>query len=114
MEEKARQERIDSQRRLQGIRELGQDWDSYGAAPIRKEACDVAERLLALFDWSLTPIPTVIGGVQLEAHGGELDFELEILPDGEVIGLYIADDLLNKETELEPPSDLDFIQSEEN
>jgi hypothetical protein len=70
---------------VQRITRLGPGWDSYGARPLRKTA-------LLRFLESLLPelpaagptpavVPTRDGGIQLEWHRGDVDFEIEVPAD---------------------------------
>ncbi len=72
--------------RLNEIVELPENWNSYGAAKIRKEAASNAMRLIR---WpmivkvafpAIVPVPT--GNIQLEWHESGIDLEIEVTPDG--------------------------------
>ncbi len=72
--------------RLNAILKLPENWNSYGAVKIRKEAASNAMRLMR---WpmivkvafpAIVPVPT--GNIQLEWHESGIDLEIEIAPDG--------------------------------
>jgi len=65
---------------LSPLRDLSHNWDSYGAVPITEDALRVAE--------AVAFVPTCDGGVQIELHGGGVDIEIEIGPDGIVTDIY--------------------------
>lgn len=62
------------------------NWDSYGANPVNPKVLTAA---MVVSD-NLTWVPTSNGGLQLEAHAGGVDMELELAPgeSGEVVVLY--------------------------
>ena len=61
---------------------LGDNWDSYGARPIRSENITTAFEALLTLVRPTTPrpyvVPTVSGGVQFEWHTEGADLEIEI------------------------------------
>lgn len=67
---------------LQRLAHLRTGWDSYGAPPIRWDACFFALLILQSSMRGDTPLPQVVpssvGGVQLEWHEQGLDIELHI------------------------------------
>jgi hypothetical protein len=89
-----------SNRRLDELAALPDDWDSYGAPPLSatsiKEARGV---LLALTEQPplldgcevnpthIAPLPS--GGVQLEWSGAQADIEVEVDPEGALAYLFI-------------------------
>lgn len=71
--------------RLQALRTLRRDWNTYGSGPIGKETIDA---VFAFMSRSLSPhtpppaiVPTPGGGIQLEWHQNGIDLEIEWLPD---------------------------------
>src|SRR5206468_4162766 len=87
-----------------------ENWNSYGARPIRPEIVHVAAQLLRETVNHNTPqpavVPTVGGGVQLEWHTGGIDLEIEIASPEQFL-VYNADSKDETECELElSPSDL--------
>ena len=71
--------------RLQGYEE---DWDGYGAEPIRRDVVRFAEEILPQFMRHLTPPPIVTpmshGGVMLEWNEAEVELEIEIEAPGRI------------------------------
>lgn len=61
------------------LRELGKDWDTYGADPISPQAIRTAENLAA--------IPKSDGGIDLVLHAGGAEIEIEITSTGRVKGI---------------------------
>jgi len=61
---------------------LHENWDSYGAAPIRQEFVASASSLLHSIMDQDTPLPAIVpttpGGVQIEWHRDGIDLEIEI------------------------------------
>jgi len=61
---------------------LEENWDSYGAAPIRQEFLASASSLLQSIMDEDTPLPSIVpttpGGVQVEWHCDGIDLEIEI------------------------------------
>jgi hypothetical protein len=61
---------------------LNENWDSYGAAPIRQEFVASASSLLHSIMDQDTPLPAIVpttpGGVQVEWHRDGIDLEIEI------------------------------------
>ena len=53
-----------------------QNWDGYGAVPTTEIAMIAAE--------TISFVPTVIGGFQIEFYGEETYVEVEISPQGEI------------------------------
>ena len=85
----------DPLRQLAALATLPDGWDSYGARPIAPAATEEARRLLWLMDdpsQAPSVVPTSRGGVQLEwahPHGLGSEVEIEIGPDGRIIGLWV-------------------------
>jgi hypothetical protein len=75
--------------RLHHLLQLGQAWDSYGAAPIDPRAARTVLQLLAVTMRPDTPAPTVMptvrGGLQLEWHQPDVDLEVEVPPSGAIL-----------------------------
>jgi hypothetical protein len=65
------------------LRELKPNWNSYGAPAISEAAIEA----LGLF----YAVPMIDGGIQMEAHFGGKDLEIEIGPDGKIRSLYCAE-----------------------
>ncbi len=70
-------------RDLQRLIPLRDDWDSYGARPLRFDAVVGALEVLlsVLLDETPAPIvvPTIGGGVQLEWHRNGVDLEIDVI-----------------------------------
>lgn len=60
------------------MRQLGPNWDSYGASPIDPRAIQAAIDLIYCLPGTWVPIPCADGSVQLERHSGGFDMELLI------------------------------------
>ncbi len=77
---------------LNQLTALLEDWDSYGARPIRRRVImmtiDILNRIMR--DESPAPciVPTVDGGAQLEWHRAGIDFEITIGGGGNVSASY--------------------------
>ena len=67
---------------LTGLFALPENWDSYGAQPIRRDVIEYAAEWIPSLLQSGTPkpavIPTAQGGVQLEWHRKGVDVEIYI------------------------------------
>ena len=61
---------------------LPNNWDSYGAAPVKHEYAVSAVELLHIIMDQRTPVPAVVptapGGIQIEWHTNGIDLEIEI------------------------------------
>lgn len=64
--------------------ELHVDWDSYGSPPTTQKAMATVEEFAT--------VPTSAGGIQLEIHRDGYDIEIEIGPDGRIVGALVAHD----------------------
>ena len=82
---------IDALVGLNRLRELEEDWDSYGSVPPSHDLLEVAESFVRATDWYFAPflLPPHItavsgGGVQFEWHCGvrELEIEFGLIDDG--------------------------------
>lgn len=71
--------------RVDRIRNLEPDWDSYGAVPITEAALATADAI----ERNLTFVPVADGGFQLELHSGGINVELCFDPNGEFEGVYV-------------------------
>jgi len=89
-----------SNRRLDELAALPEDWDSYGAPALSPTSIQVARTLLAALSGApalrdgieVNPIhiaPLPVGGVQLEWTGPRADLEVEIDPDGRLAYLFV-------------------------
>jgi NTP pyrophosphatase (non-canonical NTP hydrolase) len=66
---------------LDRLRDLREDWDSYGGKPTTEAALRAAESA------SWVPVPD--GGAQWELHAGGREIEVEIGPDGSVVDVSV-------------------------
>ena len=73
---------IDAER-IQELRELKEDWDSYGAGAPTEEALSVLKYLCV--------VPTPDSGVQIELHAGKKSIEIIVSPEGVVTGISFDD-----------------------
>jgi hypothetical protein len=82
--------------RLAHVKELPANWDSYGARPVSVAAIEAALRLLGevMADDLPLPdiVPTVSGGIQVEWHIANIDFEIEVSAEGKR-GIFFEDSL---------------------
>jgi hypothetical protein len=73
---------------------MQENWDSYGAAPIRPEFVATASSLLRSIMDQNTPLPAIVpttpGGVQIEWHRDGIDLEIEIQSTSQ-ISVYFED-----------------------
>ena len=87
--------------KLNGFKDLEENWDSYGASPIEEELIEKAFNLLLLSQLGNIPKPFVFprkdGGVNFEWHKGDKFLSLEIRKDG--MGYFFIDRLKNKPEE---------------
>jgi hypothetical protein len=60
------------------LRLLENGWDSYNGKPITAAAIETVERFAV--------VPCSSGGLQLEVHRRHLGIEIEIGPDGRIMG----------------------------
>ena len=60
---------------LENLKDLKDNWDSYGACPISEKAIENAEKILNLLAHDPIIIPTPSGTVQLE-WGDELEMDI--------------------------------------
>ena len=65
------------------LRGLKENWNSYGSPPITETAIEAMSNFYV--------VPANDGGIQLEAHFGGKDFELEISPDGKMKAMFLSD-----------------------
>jgi len=88
-------------RKIEALKNLPEDWDSYGANPISPNAIAKAKLIITLVIITfggiignvvqLTDvIPIADGGVQLEWIGPHAELEIEISPNGNIGLLYIS------------------------
>ena len=68
--------------KLESFRELKPGWNSYGAPVISEASIEAAKAFLRLAQ----PVPTSLGGVQIEWHLKEADIELVFNAKGELVG----------------------------
>jgi hypothetical protein len=97
-------------RKLDELKNLPENWDSYGADPIRPNAIAKAKSIITsvmiAFSGNIgnvvqlkDVIPVADGGVQLEWIGPHAELEIEISPNGNIGLLYISgsEDMRNYE-----------------
>jgi hypothetical protein len=81
--EPQRQWEVEVIRRLVGLLDLPEGWDSYGAARIKKDAGMFALEILQKVMRPRTPmpqiVPTAAGGIQIEWHEKGIDLEIDVL-----------------------------------
>ena len=88
-------------RKLEELKNLPEDWDSYGADPISPNAIAKAKSIITSVMIAFggiignvvqlsDVIPIADGGVQLEWVGPHAELEIEILPNGNIGLLYIS------------------------
>lgn len=69
-------------REVCGLLDLKSNWDTYGAAPIKRETAMFAIQMLQSVMREQTPTPSVvpssIGGIQFEWHTNALDLEVHV------------------------------------
>jgi hypothetical protein len=75
---------------------LPESWDTYGSPRLQNAAQESATELIALLSKSDPPLPNVSpvpgGGVQFEWEINRRALEIEVLPDGSIEFLAIAED----------------------
>jgi hypothetical protein len=68
--------------KLESLKSLEKDWDSYGADPVDRDALFVTEAFLeAIVDGLVSIVPMSSGGVQVEVHANNVDVEIEFEVD---------------------------------
>ena len=71
--------------KLQQLKSLPPNWDSYGSCPIQPEVIEMASSLLTGLAKLDMPEPHIVpvpgGGIQFEWENSERGLEIEILPD---------------------------------
>lgn len=91
----------DSQKELQNLKTLPENWDSYGSPQITNQASKkVADLLHNLACFGLNKpnlFPVSGGGLQLEWQNGERELEIEVLPDGTIEFLIVNENEEMKE-----------------
>lgn len=65
--------------RLNELQALSVGWDSYGGLPLTDEAAETLRRI--------NIVPSSDGGAQIEMHVGGADIEIEVEPDGQILGI---------------------------
>ena len=68
--------------------DLKSGWNSYGALPITPVAIATIEQFAT--------VPTSGGGINLEIHRDGYDIEVEVGPDGKIIGCLMAHEVKNR------------------
>jgi hypothetical protein len=81
--EPQRQWEVEVVRRVVKLLDMPEDWDSYGAPKIKKDAGMFALEILQKVMRPRTPmpqiVPTAAGGIQIEWHEKGIDLEIDIL-----------------------------------
>lgn len=84
-----------AQKKITELKQLPENWDSYGSRPIQPSAIEQAYELLAILSRLYIPRPEVFpvpgGGIQFEFQQDRRELELEILPDGSIGFLLVAE-----------------------
>lgn len=84
-----------AQRKIAELKQLPENWDSYGSRPIQQAAIEKAADLLSFLSRLDLPRPQIFpvpgGGVQFEFEQDRRELELEILPDGSIGFLLVAE-----------------------
>lgn len=99
---------------LNELSNLKENWDSYGAFPIKKECiCFALNCILIPYMRPMTPAPIIVplnsGGLMFEWHQGGIDIEIRILPSTEVT-IYYADVNNKEENEISLGAGADLSQ----
>ena len=91
-----------TQRSLQDVLQLPENWNSYGARPIDPELAASALKLLVKVAPADVPppivVPTTQGGILLEWHMREIDLEIETL-EAASVHVFYEDDREGREWE---------------
>lgn len=75
------QRKLDANIKLKKLADLKDNWDSYGAIPIKKLSIIKAGELLEKLDYNFIIVPTSDGGIQLEQHKDGYDIEIYVNTD---------------------------------
>lgn len=74
-----------AQEKLQELKDLPENWDSYGSCPIHSDVIEMSASLLADLAKIKIPNPLILpvsgGGVQLEWRKHNAELEIEVLPN---------------------------------
>ena len=80
--------------RLESLAQLPEDWDSYGASPVRTSRIQQAYGLLQSIMDDETPapdlVPTANGSIQIEWHTLGVELEIHLLSDAD-LDVYFVD-----------------------
>lgn len=68
-------------KRFEELRQLEEDWDSYGGQPPTKAAIEAAEKIHN----NLAYVPVRDGSIQIEFHAAGADVEIAVNPEGKVV-----------------------------
>lgn len=84
-----------AQRKITELAQLPENWDGYGSRPLQQAAIEQAADLLAFLSPLDLPPPRIFpvpgGGVQFEFQQEPRELEIEILPDGSLEFLLVAE-----------------------
>lgn len=73
--------------KLEKLSELSNDWDSYGAKAIERDAVLMALNLIGAIYSAHVPEPAIVpvatGGIQFEWHTPQKDLEISLSPNGQ-------------------------------
>lgn len=100
---------------LAAMRQIGENWDGYGAAAPHANALDLAQEFVALVEamhsktksrgWDIHVAPTRIGGVLIDWDDGRIQHEIDIGPDRSIGFLHLNKITEQSETRKFTPSD---------
>lgn len=92
---------IEVQKRLQQLENLPKDWNSYGSIPPTSLVLHITRMLLTSIGDREMPAPDLSpvhgGGIQIEWHKANREFELEVFPDGHLEFLKIENNEILEE-----------------
>lgn len=79
---------LESLRRIEKLKALQPNWDSYGSPPVQPAAAQAAVQVLYAAQADYCPPPRIVpvpgGGLQIEWARGSRELEIEMLPDGSI------------------------------
>jgi hypothetical protein len=79
---------LEAARPVWALRDLPEDWDTYGSPPVSAQAIEIAIKVLCLIAAGEPPMPYAVplsgGGVQLEWRRRDRQVEIEATPDGRI------------------------------
>lgn len=101
----------ETQNILQELKQLPENWNSYGSPKVTSEALNRSQELIRIFALSGMSKPQIFpvsgGGIQFEWQGDKGELEIEILPNGDILYLIVDENEDTDEGKISPNFTLD-------